>query len=124
MGKTRRSLYKIARILGDIEAVSEGKTGKRIQRRLAGKMAGKGLKSSGCFVATACYGSPLAEEVKIFSRFRDHYLLPNIPGRILVRAYYLISPWLARFIENHTVIRKLVRRGLSIIVNFLSRWEK
>jgi len=39
--QTRSALYKTARILGDIQAVSGGKAGKRIIRRLAGRATGR-----------------------------------------------------------------------------------
>ena len=41
----RGFLYKLARLLGDFNAVSKGKTGQRIKRRAAGRAAGKGLKN-------------------------------------------------------------------------------
>lgn len=41
--KTRGFLYLLARILGDVNAVSKGKVGKRIARRAAGKLTGRGL---------------------------------------------------------------------------------
>jgi len=41
--KFRGLLYFLARILGDINAVKKGKVGKRIGRRVAGKMTGRGL---------------------------------------------------------------------------------
>lgn len=37
-------MYKTAKVLGDIDAVKEGKVGKRVERRLAGKLTGKLLK--------------------------------------------------------------------------------
>ena len=39
----RSSLYKVARIMGDINAVQKGKVGKRIVRRAAGKVTGRAL---------------------------------------------------------------------------------
>ena len=39
----RNSLYKAARIMGDVNAVKKGKVGKRIARRAAGKETGKAL---------------------------------------------------------------------------------
>jgi len=39
----RSSLYKVARILGDVNAVKKGKVGKRVVRRGAGKVTGRGL---------------------------------------------------------------------------------
>jgi len=45
-GKTsnRGFLYLLARILGDINAILKGKSGKRIIRRQAGKIAGRGMR--------------------------------------------------------------------------------
>ena len=41
IGKTRSTLYKTARILGDIQAISGGKAGNHILRHLAGKQPDK-----------------------------------------------------------------------------------
>ncbi|MCD6415390.1 MAG: hypothetical protein J7M08_01675 [Planctomycetes bacterium] len=38
---TRGWLYKVARLLGDVNAVKKGKVGRRIGRRAAGKATGK-----------------------------------------------------------------------------------
>lgn len=43
IGKTRSVLYKVARILGDVNAVKRGTVGKRIARRAAGRATGRGL---------------------------------------------------------------------------------
>ena len=39
----RSSLYKVARIRGDVNAVKKGKVGKRVARRAAGKVTGHSL---------------------------------------------------------------------------------
>ena len=44
ISKTRSFLYWLARILGDVNAVKKGKVGKRIARRAAGKIAGRGMR--------------------------------------------------------------------------------
>lgn len=44
ISKTRSILYKVARILGDIDAVKKGTVGKRIVRRAAGKATGRLLR--------------------------------------------------------------------------------
>ena len=44
INKTRGLLYKLAKLLGDISALSSGKTGKvtkRVSRRATGKATGK-----------------------------------------------------------------------------------
>lgn len=43
LNKIRRLLYKVARIMGDVQAVRSGKVGKRVGRRVTGRVAGKGL---------------------------------------------------------------------------------
>jgi len=45
INKTRRFLYKFARILGDVNAVKKGKAGRRIGRRAAGRATGKVLRN-------------------------------------------------------------------------------
>jgi hypothetical protein len=40
----RSSLYKIARIMGDVNAVKKGRVGNRIARRAAGKATGRTLR--------------------------------------------------------------------------------
>jgi hypothetical protein len=40
-----------------------------------------------CFIATACYGSPMAKEVQALRYFWDHYLLKSPAGRTYVRFY-------------------------------------
>lgn len=44
MGGFRSLLYFLAKLLGDVQAVSKGKVGKRIVRRGTGKVAGKGFR--------------------------------------------------------------------------------
>ncbi len=41
---TRGLLYKLARLLGDINAVQKGKVGRRIGRRTAGRATGRTLR--------------------------------------------------------------------------------
>jgi hypothetical protein len=41
INKTRSFLYRLARILGDVNAVKKGKVGQRIGRRVAGKIVGR-----------------------------------------------------------------------------------
>jgi hypothetical protein len=63
----------------------------------------------GCFIATAAYGSPLAEEVYILREFRDRYLLTNLPGRAFVSFYYACSPLVVNLISKHDSLKILTR---------------
>ncbi len=69
--------------------------------------------SDQCFIATAAYGSKYADDVVVFRRFRDHYLLPNPIGRQLVKLYYKLSPPLAEFIAQDEDYRRTVRECLN-----------
>jgi hypothetical protein len=63
----------------------------------------------GCFVATAVYGSPMVEEVVALRRFRDNVLQASCLGRTFVRAYYWLSPPLARVVSRNQSLRKALR---------------
>jgi hypothetical protein len=66
----------------------------------------------GCFIATAAYGTPMADEVEILREFRDEYLLTNPVGQALVDLYYRVSPPIAEFITEHPCLKPIVRAGL------------
>jgi alpha-tubulin suppressor-like RCC1 family protein len=66
----------------------------------------------GCFIATAAYGTPMAEEIQILREFRDEYLLTNPLGQALVDLYYRVSPPMAEFITEHPSLKPIVRAGL------------
>jgi hypothetical protein len=72
--------------------------------------------SDACFIATAAYGTPVASEVSILCEFRDRYLLTNRVGSAFVRAYYRLSPAVARFVGSRPPAKKLVRGGLQPVV--------
>ena len=66
----------------------------------------------GCFIATAAYGTPMAEEIEILREFRDEYLLTNPVGKGLVDFYYRVSPPMAEFITDNPSLKPIVRAGL------------
>ena len=77
---------------------------------------GGGGGGGGCFIATAAYGSPMEEHVKILRDFRDRFLLTNPAGKVFVDIYYAYSPFIADFITEHETLRAPVRLGLLPIV--------
>ncbi|MGC8804794.1 MAG: CFI-box-CTERM domain-containing protein [Candidatus Ratteibacteria bacterium] len=72
--------------------------------------------SSGCFIATAAYGTPFAKEVEALRKFRDQKLLKTRAGRAFVRFYYRHSPVIADFIKDKPKIKAFVRGMLKPIV--------
>ena len=71
-----------------------------------------GAVRSLCFIATAAYGTPMAEEIQVLREFRDEYLLTNPLGKGLVDMYYRVSPPIAEFITEHPGVRPIVRAML------------
>ena len=70
----------------------------------------------GCFIATAAYGTPMANDVRHLRAFRDEYLQTNDAGRWFVTQYYRFSPPLADYLRQHDDLRAVVRSALSPLV--------
>jgi uncharacterized repeat protein (TIGR02543 family) len=66
----------------------------------------------GCFIATAAYGSPTAEQLDILREFRDVVLLESTAGSQFVALYYKLSPPIADFISGSSFLRCVVREVL------------
>jgi len=136
INKFRGSLYKGAKILGDVQAVlgvskalQEGKPDKALNiakrrevTRVGGKVSGRGLgymrrKTPDCFIATTVYGEN-SEQVRVLRDYRDNFLIKNFGGRKLVNLYYSgIGEKVAYFFENkipRTI--PLIRRCLDFLV--------
>lgn len=68
--------------------------------------------SGGCFIATAAYGTPTAEQIDVLREFRDVVLLESTVGSQFVALYYQFSPPVAEFIAGNELLRTLVREVL------------
>jgi len=66
----------------------------------------------GCFIATAAYGSPTAEQIDVLREFRDVVLLESAVGSQFVTLYYRLSPPVADFISGNSFLRTVVRELL------------
>ncbi len=73
-------------------------------------------KKSGCFIATAAYGSPSAPEVLVLRSLRDRYLLSSTAGRRFVAWYYRNGPVAAAFVNGHPVLKPAIRIALLPVV--------
>jgi len=75
----------------------------------------------GCFIATAVYGSQDVRRVQQFYKFRDEVLAKSFSGRLFIRFYYLVSPSLAKWINNKPSIKSFVRK--NILDKMLNRFR-
>lgn len=69
-----------------------------------------------CFIATAAFGTPLADEVKILSALRDDCLLGARIPRRMVFVYYKLGPAAALVVDRHPPAAALVRAHLKPVV--------
>lgn len=74
---------------------------------------------SGCYVATAVYGSYNCPEVWALRRFRDNILHETWYGRAFIQTYYAISPTLVKWFGETSWFKKLWRRPLDKLVTKL-----
>ncbi|HEY4240238.1 MAG TPA: fibronectin type III domain-containing protein [Kofleriaceae bacterium] len=69
-----------------------------------------------CFVATAAYGSVLANDVGVLRRFRDRVLRRSAIGELAVESYYTFGPALAGLVGESDLLRASARGALAPIV--------
>ena len=78
--------------------------------------SGKG--ESGCFIATAAFGTPFQREVAILCAFRDHILASSSLGKLFIRSYYILSPRVAALIVKCPFVSSFIRYCLSIFSKY------
>ena len=73
-------------------------------------------KRSGCYIATAVYGSYNCPQVWTLRRFRDNTLDEAWYGRALIKTYYAISPTLVRWFGDTSWFKSFWRKPLDKLV--------
>ena len=66
-------------------------------------------KSGSCFIATAVYEDYDHPQVIRLRAFRDHFLSGSIFGRLLIKIYYSVGPYLAILPTRSRVTKRLLR---------------
>ncbi len=71
---------------------------------------------SGCYIATAVYGSYDCPEVWTLRRYRDNILAETWYGRLFIKTYYVISPTLVKWYGNTDWFKKMWKGKLDRMV--------
>lgn len=77
--------------------------------------------SSGCYVATAVYGSYDCPQVWTLRRYRDYKLAETWHGRLFIHAYYAISPTIVKWHGHTEWFKKMWKGILDYMVKNLQR---
>jgi hypothetical protein len=72
-----------------------------------------------CFIATAAYGSLLANDVEMLRRFRDRMLRHSVLGELAVETYYTFGPTVAGMIGESDLLRSTARDALAPLVRWV-----
>lgn len=78
------------------------------------------IPSSGCYVATAVYGSYDCPEVWTLRRFRDNTLAKTWYGRAFIRTYYAISPTFVKWFGKTEWFKNMWKPALDHMVKQLN----
>jgi len=80
------------------------------------------VSSGGCFVATAAFGTPFADEIHVLRAWRDSVLARSHFGRAFIALYYAVGPMLADRIRGRPRARATIRTLLRpLIMSLKSR---
>ncbi|MBQ4066997.1 MAG: hypothetical protein IJD22_05070 [Clostridia bacterium] len=78
------------------------------------------IKTSGCYVATAVYGSYDCPQVWTLRRYRDNTLAKTWYGRAFIRTYYAISPTLVKWFGHTDWFKNMWKGKLDSMVEKLN----
>ena len=84
--------------------------GVRVNNAGAGGGGGSG---DTCFIATAAYGTPMAEEINTLRQVRDTYMMNNVAGSTFVDSYYRVAPFIADKVADSPALAAVVRALLT-----------
>ena len=75
--------------------------------------------SSGCYIATAVYGSYNSPQVRVLRRYRDNILSKTKLGKIFIKVYYCLSPTLVKYFGSTMIVQRYLRKKLDKKVEVL-----
>lgn len=74
-----------------------------------------------CYIATMAYGDYNHPQVIILRDYRDRKLMPNFFGRLFVKFYYLISPYLVNLLKDFKSINRIIRIILNLWIKRIKK---
>lgn len=77
------------------------------------------VSSEGCYIATAVYGDYDAPQVLTLRKFRDEVLLFHWWGKLFVKLYYSVSPYIAKRLHNAKYFNSKVKALLDRVIKIL-----
>ena len=104
--------YQFVNWSGDVSSIANPNAASTTITMDSSHSINANFSGGGCFIATAAYGTPMAEEIQVLREFRDQYLLASSVGKAMVDTYYTVSPPIAEFITEHPDLKPIVRAGL------------
>jgi hypothetical protein len=69
-----------------------------------------------CFVATAAYGSVMANDVELLRHARDSLLARSVLGELAIETYYTFGPAVAGVVGESDVLRRSARGALAPLI--------
>lgn len=87
----------------------------------APKLSTEAPASSGCYIATAVYGSYDSPQVWILRHYRDDTLAQTWYGRVFIRFYYATSPTIVKWFGKTEWFNRIFK---SLLDDFIERLKK
>jgi hypothetical protein len=69
-----------------------------------------------CFIATAAYGSVMANDVELLRHARDSLLARSVLGELAIETYYTFGPAVAGVVGESDVLRRSARGALAPLI--------
>lgn len=77
-------------------------------------------QASACYIATMVYGDYNHPQVVALRGFRDDFLRASVLGRAFIGFYYKNSPTWVEKMQGKSVINKMIRKALNVLIKIYS----
>lgn len=96
----------------------------RVPREVRRRARGSGqeivkVPEEGCFIATAAFGTPLANEIDVLRIIRDKHIKRTQFGQEVVQTYYRISPPISNAVAKSPILRRIIRDSVRSVLYVL-----